>query len=115
MRYCVTGGAGFIGSHLVEHLCREGHELVVLDDFSTGHRHDLDGIEGKLEVVTGSVTNPAACAGALRGADYVLHQAALGSASRVSPGGAGADGPGVSRRRGGASPMMISAAGQRRA
>ncbi len=81
MRFLVTGGAGFIGSHLVEHLVGEGHDVVVLDDFSTGKRENLASFRG-VEVVEGSVTDPATCARACRGVDYVLHQAALASVPR---------------------------------
>ena len=82
MKYLVTGGAGFIGSHLVEHLLGEAHEVVILDDFSTGRRENLIPFEGEVEVVEGSVTDPRACARACVGVDYVLHQAALGSVPR---------------------------------
>lgn len=82
MRYVVTGGAGFIGSHLVEHLVCHGHEVVVLDDFSTGRRETLAPWLDRIELVEGSITDPAACARAIRGADYVLHQAALPSVPR---------------------------------
>ena len=81
MRFLVTGGAGFIGSHLVEHLVGEGHDVVVLDDFSTGKRENLATFRG-VEVVEGSVTDPATCARACRRVDYVLHQAALASVPR---------------------------------
>ena len=82
MRYLVTGGAGFIGSHLVERLTGLGHDVVVLDDFSTGRWDNLAPFEGSFELVEGSVTDPAACARAVDGADVVLHQAALGSVPR---------------------------------
>jgi len=81
VRFLVTGGAGFIGSHLVEHLVGEGHDVVVLDDFSTGKRENLATFRG-VEVVEGSVTDPATCARACRNVDYVLHQAALASVPR---------------------------------
>ena len=82
MRFLVTGGAGFIGSHLVEHLVGEGHEVVVLDDFSTGKWENLDGFGDSIEVIEGTVTDPATCARACHGAEYVLHQAALASVPR---------------------------------
>lgn len=82
MRYVVTGGAGFIGSHLVEHLVGLGHEVVVLDDFSTGRREHLAPWLDRIELIEGSITDPATCARAFRGADYVLHQAALPSVPR---------------------------------
>lgn len=82
MRYVVTGGAGFIGSHLVERLVADGEEVVVLDDFSTGKRENLRGLEGRAKVVEGSVTDPEVCRQVVDGADYVLHQAALPSVPR---------------------------------
>lgn len=82
MRYVVTGGAGFIGSHLVEHLVGQGREVVVLDDFSTGKRENIAPWLESIELVEGSITDPAVCARALAGADYVLHQAALPSVPR---------------------------------
>ncbi len=82
MRYVVTGGAGFIGSHLVATLAERGDDIVVLDDFSTGHRANLAPWADRITVVEGSVTDPEACARAMRGADYVLHQAALPSVPR---------------------------------
>jgi len=82
VRYLVTGGAGFIGSHLVEHLVREGQEVVVLDDFSTGKRENLEGLGEKIQLIEGTVTDPATCARACRNVDFVLHQAALASVPR---------------------------------
>ncbi len=84
--WLVTGGAGFIGSHLVEHLLRLGQRVRVLDSFATGHRRNLDaaaaGHEANLEVIEGDIRDPKACAAACRGAELVLHQAALGSVPR---------------------------------
>lgn len=82
MRYLVTGGAGFIGSHIVDHLVAAGAEVVVLDNFSTGRRENLEPHLGRIEVIEGSVTNAVACVAAVRAVDYVLHQAALPSVSR---------------------------------
>jgi nucleoside-diphosphate-sugar epimerase len=82
MRFVVTGGAGVIGSHLVEHLVGEGQEVVVLDDFSTGRRENIASWMDSIELLEGSVTDPAVCARAVGGADYVLHQAALPSVPR---------------------------------
>ncbi|WP_430615307.1 SDR family oxidoreductase [Flavobacterium sp. JP2137] len=80
----ITGGAGFIGSNLCEHFLNEGHSVVVLDNFATGHRHNLAPfMENALfELVEGDIRNMADCHRATAGADYVLHQAALGSVPR---------------------------------
>ncbi len=82
MRYVVTGGAGFIGSHLVEHLARGGDDVVVVDDFSTGKRENIAPWLDAIELVEGSIADPEICARAIAGADYVLHQAALPSVPR---------------------------------
>jgi nucleoside-diphosphate-sugar epimerase len=82
MRYVVTGGAGFIGSHLVEHLVGAGHHVTVLDDFSSGKRDNIAPWISKITVVEGSITDPAVCARAIAGADYVLHEAAVPSVPR---------------------------------
>ena len=81
-RFLVTGGAGFIGSNLVEALLDAGAEVRVLDDFSTGRRENLDGFLDRIELVEGSITEPATCASASEGIDFVLHQAALASVPR---------------------------------
>ncbi len=89
-RWVVTGGAGFIGSHLVEALLRQGQGVVVLDDFSTGREENLESVRravgaeqaSRLELQRGDIRDGRACAAALRGADIVLHQAALGSVPR---------------------------------
>lgn len=78
----VTGGAGFIGSHLVEALVERGHRVRVLDDFSTGRRDNLQGIEGRVEVVQGTITDRATVQSALEGAEWVFHVAALPSVQR---------------------------------
>lgn len=82
MRFVVTGGAGFIGSHLVEHLVSEQHEVVVLDNLLTGKLQNIAPWMDSIEFVEGSITNPRTCAQVMRGADYVLHQAALPSVPR---------------------------------
>lgn len=78
----VTGGAGFIGSHLVEHLVARGARVRVLDDFSTGRREKIDPWLDRIELHEASVTDPDACARACRGVRFVLHQAALPSVQR---------------------------------
>ena len=78
----VTGGAGFIGSHLVERFLAEGATVRVIDDFSTGSRENLAPFMDRIDLHEQSITDPAACAAACVGVDYVLHQAALPSVSR---------------------------------
>ncbi len=82
MRYLVTGGAGFIGSNIVDELVRRGHHVVVLDNLSTGKESNLAGVREKIELSTGSVTDLAAVQAACRGADYVIHLAARTSVPR---------------------------------
>jgi nucleoside-diphosphate-sugar epimerase len=82
MRYAVTGGAGFIGSHLVEHLVAAGQEVTVLDDCSTGKRENIAAWNDRIDFVEGSVVDLATCRRAVAGADFVLHQAALASVPR---------------------------------
>jgi len=79
MRYLVTGGAGFIGSNLAEALLREGNEVVVLDDLSTGKRENMASFsdDPNFTFIEGTITDPATCARACEGADYVFHEAAL--------------------------------------
>src|ERR687883_94967 len=89
MAYClVTGGAGFIGAHLVEGLLRRGHQVRVLDNFSTGAQTNVHAVQAQLaaegltcalEVVDGSILDQQTLATAMRGIEYVFHQAALPS------------------------------------
>src|SRR5262245_55605398 len=79
MRYLVTGGAGFIGSHLVERLVADGHDVVVLDDLSAGRRENLAPVRHRIRFVRGSVLSGEACRRAVEGCDYVLHHAAITS------------------------------------
>ncbi len=79
--YLVTGGAGFIGSHLVEELSRRGEQVRVLDNLSTGKLRNLAHLPG-VEFQEGDLADPAACARATDGIDYVLHQAAIPSVPR---------------------------------
>jgi nucleoside-diphosphate-sugar epimerase len=81
-KYLVTGGAGFIGSHLAEKLVERGDEVVVLDNFSTGKRDNVATFVDRIELVEGSVTDAAALRGCLEGVDVVFHQAALASVPR---------------------------------
>ncbi len=73
----VTGGAGFIGSHLVRGLLARGYRVRVLDDFSTGRPENLQGLRGPLEVREGDLRDPRVLAAALRGVEVVFHQAAF--------------------------------------
>ncbi|MEU5162024.1 NAD-dependent epimerase/dehydratase family protein [Streptomyces sp. NPDC020875] len=78
MRCLITGGAGFIGSHLAEHLLGLGHEVVVLDDLSTGREENLAGLPGRerLRLVRGSVLDADAVEGCMAGVDAIYHLAA---------------------------------------
>jgi UDP-glucose 4-epimerase len=80
----VTGGAGFIGSHLTEALLRKGYSVRVLDDFSTGKRENLifDKAYPSLEIIEGDIRDFSTCQKAMKGMEYVFHQAALPSVQR---------------------------------
>jgi nucleoside-diphosphate-sugar epimerase len=90
-RYLVTGGAGFIGSHIVEALLKKGQTVRVLDNFATGRRSNLEAVrvacgleagDPRLTVIEGDIRDQRTCADAINGVDYVLHQAALPSVPR---------------------------------
>ncbi|MCS7351500.1 NAD-dependent epimerase/dehydratase family protein [Thermoflexus sp.] len=85
MRVLVTGGAGFIGSHLVERLLAEGYEVTVLDDLSGGQLGNLSGVRDhpRLRVIVGDVRDPAALRMALGGVEAVFHLAAVVGVPRV--------------------------------
>ncbi|WP_300565279.1 SDR family oxidoreductase [Flavobacterium sp.] len=80
----ITGGAGFIGSNLCEYFLEKGHEIVCLDNFATGHRHNIEHLlpNNNFTLIEGDIRNYTDCQKAVIGADYVLHQAALGSVPR---------------------------------
>ena len=80
----ITGGAGFIGSNLCEHFINKGNAIVCLDNFSTGHRHNIEPFlsHPDFELIEGDIRNLADCQKAVIGVDYVLHEAALGSVPR---------------------------------
>jgi UDP-N-acetylglucosamine 4-epimerase len=80
----VTGGAGFIGSNLVESMLEVGNSVVCLDNFSTGKRENLTGFIGNpgFRLIEGDIRNYNDCEQAVQGIDYVFHQAALGSVPR---------------------------------
>src|SRR5256885_3896440 len=79
--YLVTGGAGFIGSHLAEELLRRGHHVRIADNFVTGKRHNLAHL-CREDVVEGDLADTAFAERATAGMDYVLHQAAIPSVPR---------------------------------
>ncbi len=80
----ITGGAGFIGSNLCEYFLHKEYKVICLDNFATGHRHNLkDFIANKnFRLIEGDIRNLSDCQTAVQGVDYVLHQAALGSVPR---------------------------------
>lgn len=75
-RVIVIGGASFIGSHLVENLLRLGHEVVVLDNFSTGNQDHLSGVKDDIEIITGEAEDTGLLRRALNGGDVLFHLAA---------------------------------------
>lgn len=83
MKFLVTGGAGFIGSHITEKLLKEGHFVRVLDNFSSGKEANLEFTKGlgkdKFELIRGDIRDKATCDKACAGIDYISHQAALRS------------------------------------
>ncbi len=80
--YLVTGGAGFVGSYLVRFLLDKGESVRVLDNFSTGKRENLDEVSSRVDLVEGDLNDPEAVAKAVRGVDFVLHEAAIPSVPR---------------------------------
>ena len=78
-KYLVTGGAGFIGSHLVTRLVEAGHVVRVLDNLCTGSRENLFHVASDVEFIQGDVADPDRCAEAVKGIEVVFHQAALAS------------------------------------
>jgi nucleoside-diphosphate-sugar epimerase len=82
MRYVVTGGAGFIGSNIVDELVRRGQSVVVLDDLSAGKEANLSGVKDKIELIHGSFVDLPTVQAACRGADHVIHLGARTSVPR---------------------------------
>src|SRR5258708_10589011 len=78
----VTGGAGFIGSHIVEALLGRGKKVSVLDNFSTGDEANLQSVRDRIEVIDGDITDLETVRAAMRRVDLVFHQAALASGPR---------------------------------
>ena len=83
-RVLVTGGAGFIGSNLIEALLQQDNEVVCLDNFLTGHRKNLEAfnLNSNFKLIEGDIRDLETCHKACDGIDYVLHQAAIGSVPR---------------------------------
>ncbi len=80
--YLVTGGAGFIGSHICERLVRDGKRVRVLDNFVSGREENLAHLEDGVEIIRGDIRDPETVAAAVDGIDIVFHEAALGSVPR---------------------------------
>lgn len=77
MKALVTGGAGFIGSHISERLVEKGWEVTILDNLSTGKKENIASFSDKIEFIEGSITDKELVKKAVSGADYVFHEAAL--------------------------------------
>jgi UDP-glucose 4-epimerase len=77
MKYLVTGGAGFIGSHIVDALVAKGHEVVVLDNLSSGHKENLSGVFKQITFIEGDIRDPETCLKAAKGCTGIFHEAAL--------------------------------------
>ena len=84
MKILITGGAGFIGSNLCDYFIEKGHQVVCLDNFATGHLHNLNAViyNPNFTLIEGDIRNIEDCQKAVHGVDFVLHQAALGSVPR---------------------------------
>ena len=88
--WLITGVAGFIGSNLLEHLLKLNQRVVGLDNFATGHQHNLAEVQtlvsaeqwAQFSFIEGDICNQDICQKACEGVDYILHQAALGSVPR---------------------------------
>lgn len=84
MKILITGGAGFIGSNLTEYFLEKEYKVVCLDNFATGHRHNIEGFltNPNYQLIEGDIRDLETCKKAVNNVDYVLHQAALGSVPR---------------------------------
>lgn len=78
----VTGGAGFIGSHIAENVARAGNKVRIVDDFSTGFRENAENLSGDIEIIEGNVADIELVSRALKGAEVVFHEAAIPSVPR---------------------------------
>lgn len=81
-RTLVTGGAGFIGSHIVRTLLERGDETRVVDDLSTGRGENIEGVKDRVEFIEGDIADPDTAAHAVEGVEVVFHEAALPSVPR---------------------------------
>jgi nucleoside-diphosphate-sugar epimerase len=81
-KYLVTGGAGFIGSHIAEELIKRGHDVRIIDNFLTGKRENIASFLDNIELIEGDIRDVDTCRQSLEGVDFVLHQAALPSVPR---------------------------------
>ena len=83
LKFLITGGAGFIGSHIVEYCLKEGHFVRILDNFSESSRENLNFLSlyeaNQYEIIEGDIRNKTCCHESTQNIDYILHQAALGS------------------------------------
>jgi UDP-glucose 4-epimerase len=77
MKYLVTGGAGFIGSHIVDALVSNGHDVVVLDNLSSGHKKNLSEVLTQIKFIEGDICDPETCLKAAEGCAGIFHEAAL--------------------------------------
>jgi nucleoside-diphosphate-sugar epimerase len=77
--YIITGGGGFIGSHIVEELLRQGETVKVIDNFSTGKRNNVEPFKGRAEIIEADISESRDLVQFVKGADYVIHQAAIPS------------------------------------
>ena len=80
--YLVTGGAGFIGSHITEALVKRGDRVRVLDNLITGHRKNLEPLLDKIEFIEGDIRDPEQTRAAMAGVNIVYHEAAIPSVPR---------------------------------
>ena len=82
MKILVTGGAGFIGGHLVDALLAQGATVRVIDNFATGRRENIDRVRDRIEFIEGDICDPAASEAAVHGVEVVFHEAAIPSVAR---------------------------------
>src|SRR5690348_33329 len=81
-KYLVTGGAGFIGSHIAERLVRDGHSVRILDNFVAGKEENLETFREGIELIRGDIRDAKVVSEAAAGVDVVFHEAAVGSVPR---------------------------------